>query len=85
MMLEPEVEQYYNTYFELFMQEGWEQFMADVQSAADTIQLLALQDAKELHIAQGQMQVFQRLLNWQNSITNGYELVKEEAGVSDGI
>ena len=46
MMLEPEVEEYYNNYFELFMQVGWDQFMADVQSAADTIQLLALQDAK---------------------------------------
>jgi|TARA_R110000744_G_scaffold12557_1_gene37273 hypothetical protein len=84
-MLEPEVEEYYNNYFELFMQVGWDQFMADVQSASDTIQLLALQDAKDLHLAQGQLQVFQRLLNWQDSITNGYELVKEEAEVSDGI
>tara|TARA_R110000822_G_scaffold170340_7_gene310255 strand:- start:1640 stop:1894 length:255 start_codon:yes stop_codon:yes gene_type:complete len=84
-MLEEDVESYYNNYFDLFMLEGWEQFMADVQSAADTVQLLALQNAKDLHLAQGQLQVFQRLLNWQDSITNGYELVKEEAEVSDGI
>jgi len=82
-MLEPEVEQYYNTYFELFMQEGWEQFMTDVQQAVDTIQILAIQDAKELHLAQGQLQVFQRLLTWQDSITNTYEAALEEANYTE--
>ena len=78
-MLDKEVENYYEAYFDLFMQAGWQQFMSDVQSASDSIQLLALQDAKELHLAQGQMQVFQRLLNWQDSITNTYDSVVAEA------
>ena len=82
-MLEPEVEQYYNSYSELFMQEGWEQFMTDVQQAVDTIQILAIQDAKELHLAQGQLQVFQRLLTWQDSITNTYEAALEEANYTE--
>ena len=82
-MLEPEVEQYYNTYFELFMQDGWQQFMSDVQQAVDTIQILAIQDAKELHLAQGQLQVFQRLLTWQDSITNTYEAALEEANYTE--
>ena len=77
-MVDKEVENYYEAYFDLFMQAGWQQFISDVQSASDSIQLLALQDAKELHLAQGQMQVFQRLLSWQDSITNGYDLVKQE-------
>ena len=83
-MLDAETEQYYNTYFDLFMLDGWNQFLADVQAAADTINLLALTDAKELHIAQGQMQVFQKLLNWQDSITNTYDAVKrdDEEGLS---
>ena len=61
------------------MQAGWQQFMSDVQDASDSIQLLAIQDAKELHLAQGQLQVFQRLLNWQDSITNTYDSVVAEA------
>ena len=79
-MLDKEVENYYEAYFDLFMQAGWQQFMSDVQAASDSIQLLAIQDAKELHLAQGQMQVFQRLLNWQDSIANTYDsdLVKQE-------
>lgn len=78
-MIDKEVENYYEAYFDLFMQQGWQQFMADVEAAADTIQLLALQDAKDLHIAQGKMQVFQRLLGWQDSITNTYEAALAEA------
>ena len=78
-MLDKEVENYYEAYFDLFMQAGWQQFMSDVQAASDSIQLLALQDAKELHLAQGQMQVFQRLLNWQDSITNTYDSLVAEA------
>jgi hypothetical protein len=78
-MIDKEVENYYEAYFDLFMQAGWQQFMSDVQEASDSIQLLALQDAKELHLAQGQMQVFQRLLNWQDSITNTYDSVVAEA------
>jgi len=78
-MIDKEVENYYEAYFDLFMQAGWQQFMSDVQAASDSIQLLAIQDAKELHLAQGQLQVFQRLLNWQDSITNTYDSVVAEA------
>ena len=78
-MIDKEVENYYEAYFDLFMQAGWQQFMSDVQAASDSIQLLAIKDAKELHLAQGQMQVFQRLLNWQDSITNTYDSVVAEA------
>lgn len=79
MKLDPEVENYYNNYFELFMQEGWQQFQSDVQQAIDSFYILGIQDAKELHLVQGQLQVFQRLLNWQDSITNTYESLLEEA------
>ena len=85
MLLEPEVQAYYNTYFDLFMTDGWNQFMTDIQSAVDTTNILALQDAKDLHLKQGQLQVFHRLLNWEDSIKNAYESIQEESqGESNG-
>jgi hypothetical protein len=79
MSLEPEVEQYYNTYFDLFQTEGWKQFMADSKSAAESVNnILTPQDAKELHLLQGQLQVFQRLLMWEDSISLTYESLQEE-------
>jgi hypothetical protein len=84
--LEQDVRNYYETYFDLFTHTGWEQFQADVKAASETIQILALQDAKELHLAQGQLQVFNRLLNWEDAIANSYEsiLSEEDAGVNNG-
>jgi hypothetical protein len=79
MELDPELENYYNTYFDLFQTEGWQAFQEDVKEASETIQLLLLQDAKELHFAQGQLTVFHRLLNWENAISNAYDSFQEEA------
>jgi superfamily II RNA helicase len=84
MSLEPEVEQYYNTYFDLFQTEGWKQFMADSKSAAESVNnILTPQDAKELHLLQGQLQVFQRLLMWEDSISLTYESLQEDSQEED--
>ena len=40
MELDPELENYYNTYFDLFQTEGWQAFQEDVKEASETIQLL---------------------------------------------
>lgn len=75
----PELQKYYENYADLFLTDGWKQFQEDIQAAALTINIMSLKDAKDLHISQGKLDVFQRLLNWQNSIDNAYdELLNEE-------
>ena len=37
--MEQEVQNYYNAYLDLFQQEGWAQFQADVKAAADAINI----------------------------------------------
>ena len=75
----PELRKYYEDYADLFMTDGWKTFQQDIIAAASTINIMALKDAKDLHISQGQLDVFQRLINWQNSIENAYEeLLREE-------
>jgi hypothetical protein len=75
----PELRKYYEDYADLFMTDGWKTFQEDILAAASTINIMALNDAKDLHISQGKLDVFQRLLNWQNSIENAYEeLLREE-------
>ena len=75
-MVEPE--EYYNNYFTLFMQGGWKQFLEDVKGASEAIKILSIKDAKELHLAQGQLTVFTKLLNWEDSIKNTYDSIREE-------
>jgi hypothetical protein len=75
----PELQKYYEDYADLFLTDGWKTFQEDIQAAALTINIMAMKDAKDLHISQGKLDVFQRLLNWQNSIENAYEeLLQEE-------
>ena len=75
----PELRKYYEDYADLFMTDGWKTFQQDIVAAASTINIMALKDARDLHISQGKLDVFQRLINWQNSIENAYEeLLQEE-------
>lgn len=79
ILMTPELQKYYEDYADLFMTDGWKTFQEDIQAAALTINIMAMKDAKDLHISQGKLDVFQRLLNWQNSIENAYEeLLQEE-------
>tara|TARA_R110000824_G_scaffold313084_1_gene499956 strand:- start:2411 stop:2671 length:261 start_codon:yes stop_codon:yes gene_type:complete len=75
----PDLQKYYEDYADLFLTDGWKQFQEDIQAAALTINIMSMNDAKDLHVSQGKLDVFQRLLNWQNSIDNAYdELLNEE-------
>lgn len=81
-LMTPDLQKYYEDYADLFLTDGWKQFQEDIQAAALTINIMSMQDAKDLHISQGKLDVFQRLLNWQNSIENAYDelLLDEKEG-----
>ena len=78
-LMTPELQKYYEDYADLFLTDGWKLFQEDIQAAALSINIMSLKDAKDLHVSQGKLDVFQRLLNWQNAIENAYdELLNEE-------
>lgn len=81
-LMTPDLQKYYEDYADLFLTDGWKQFQEDIQAAALTINIMSMQDAKDLHLSQGKLDVFQRLLNWQNSIENAYDelLLDEKEG-----
>ena len=77
-MLDPELEKYYNNYLDLFMTKGWKQFEEDTNNVIKSINLLSLENAKALHLAQGQMEILNWVLDWKNSVKNSYESLQEE-------
>lgn len=78
MIIDPELEKYYNNYLELFMTDGWKQFKEDTKNVMKSINLLNLEDAKQLHLAQGQMEILNWILDWENSVKNSYETLQSE-------
>ena len=71
--MDKELQDYYENYFSLFNHPGWQQLMEDLEETADSFDLMRIKDAKELHFAQGQLQILNTLLNWKDSITNAYD------------
>lgn len=67
------IEKYYENYMDLFQQEGWKQLKEDLKDTADSIHILSLNDSRDLHLAQGQLNVLHRLLSWEEAIGNSYD------------
>ena len=78
MIIDPGEKEYYNNYLDLFMTEGWKQFEEDTNNVIKSINLLSLENAKALHLAQGQMEILNWVLDWKNSVKNSYESLQEE-------
>jgi hypothetical protein len=43
--------------------------------------MLSLEDAKGLHLAQGQMQILNWILDWKNSVEGSYENLQLEESI----
>lgn len=75
----PELEKYYETYFDLFTTDGWKQFVEDIQESAKTFDVRNVPDEKALKFVQGQLLIMDKLLNWEASVEVAYNQVKEES------
>ena len=76
--MDKELQDYYDNYFSLFQHPGWQQLMEDLEDTTESFDVLNLKDAKELHYAQGQLNILNTLLNWKDSMSNAYENIEQE-------
>ena len=74
----PELEKYYETYFDLFTTDGWKQFVEDMANSAQTFNIRHVQDEGALRFVQGQLNVLDTILNWSASVEVAYNQIKEE-------
>ena len=75
----PEVEKYYETYFDLFTTEGWKQFVQDVSNNLEQYDVRTVEDVDDLRFKQGQLKVIDHVMNWETLIRNAYEELEEDA------
>jgi len=82
----PEVEKYYETYFDLFTTEAWKQFITDIQGNLAQYNIRSVEDEKDLKYKQGQLYIIDHVINWETLIRNAYdELQKETEDASQDI
>lgn len=78
-----EEEKYYNAYFDMFTTEGWKSFVQDIQGVHDGYVIENIKDSEELYRVQGERNVLQRILGFQNGIEAAYASIKEDGQSSD--
>ena len=75
--MSPEDEKYYEAYFDIFVQQGWKQFITELQEIFDSYRIEDINDSDQLHLIKGERQVLQRILNFENGIRMHYESIEE--------
>lgn len=75
----PEDEKYYENYFDLFLTDGWKQFIEDLQETANSFDVRNIPDEATLKYTQGQLMILDRMLNFSNSIRTVYEDLQNDA------
>jgi hypothetical protein len=77
--MEPELEKYYNNYFDLFRTDGWKQINEELKQNAITINSVeATKDVNDMYFRKGQLNVLAHLINFEDVINNAFDEITQE-------
>lgn len=80
--MDKDTQQYFDRYFDLFASEGWKQFIEDMEGNRDLMSdLMTVKDANDLFYRKGQVDVLNRIVNFQDSIENAHKVLANEENV----
>ena len=83
--MDKELQDYYDNYFSLFQHAGWKQLIEELEETADSINILTLEDARDLHLVQGKLHMLNQILNWQDSVNNAHDSNETEQPYQSSI
>lgn len=74
------LEQYYLNYFDLFMTEGWRQFVEDIKETHESVNNLQnIKDSEDFYYKKGQEEILRRFLNFKDLIESSYKETQDES------
>ena len=72
--MSPEEEKYYENYLDLFLHEGWKQFVKEAQDILDGQLIEDVKSEKELFLLQGQRTTLLNIVRFETGIKNALEM-----------
>jgi hypothetical protein len=73
-MMDKELEQYYENYYDLFASKGWKQFIEDIEGNRTLMSdITSIKDANDLYYRKGSLDILDRVLNLQTGIENAHK------------
>lgn len=77
-----ELQDYYESRFEMFSSDGWRELMEDVQNMADTLDTLkTVRDEQDLFFKKGELSIMEWLLSLEAVSHEAYKELSNESGV----
>lgn len=68
---------YFDNYFDLFLTEGWKQFVSEIEDSIDSYTIEDIKDEKNLYTVQGKLQILKRFAWFETGIRNAYDEILE--------
>ena len=75
--MSPEIEKYYENYFDLFITDGWKQLIEEVKQILESHDIDSIKDEKELAFLQGERVSLKRIASFETNIKNSYDYILE--------
>jgi len=72
--LSPDDEQYYENYLDLFLTEGWKQFVQEAQELLDSFEIEEIKDGEDLAFVKGQRSSLLNITRFETGIKNAFEM-----------
>ncbi len=77
--MSPENEKYYENYLDLFLHEGWKQFVEEAQDLLDAFEIEDIKDEIDLAFVKGQRNSLLNITRFETGIRNAIDMESEDA------
>ena len=75
--MSPEDEQYYENYMDLFLTNGWKQFVEEAKELVASYKIEEIKNEQDLFFVKGQINTLMNVINFETGIRNALDM---EAG-----
>ena len=76
--MSPENEKYYENYLDLFLHEGWKQFVEEAQDFLDAFEIEDIKDEIDLAFVKGQRNSLLNITRFETGIRNAIDMESED-------
>lgn len=77
--MSPENEKYYENYLDLFLHEGWKQFVEEAQELLNAFKIEDIKDEIDLAFVKGQRNSLLNITRFETGIRNAIDMESEDA------
>ena len=75
--MSPDEQKYYETYFDLFLTDGWKEFISEIQEIIDNQRIEDIRDEAQLNYTKGERSALKRITQFEGGVRLSYDLIKE--------